>query len=122
MKELFLTYKQALALKKFGFDEPCLAYYTNHPHFINDQIESQEGNDKVCSAPLKSQALKWFRDKGFDFATVEKYKEKGKFYGGYINKPGERFGNSFGSNFKTYEESESACIDRLIEIIKGEKL
>jgi hypothetical protein len=142
MRENFITYEQALALKELGFNEPCLLeeYFEDNqcvsewayeePFKINTELDhltdkfnadDDEHYEYSVAVPLKSQALKWFRDKGFDFATVEKYKEKGKFYGGYINKPGERFGNSFGSNFKTYEEAESACIDKLIEIIKEKK-
>ena len=135
MPDYFCNYEQALALKELGFDEPCFAYYQKSAVIGNDTILPIQIMDKAsnfndaeyskmgvpfCSAPLKQQVFKWFRDKGFDFAIMEKYKDKGKFYGGYINKPDERFGNSFGSNFKTYEEAESACIDNLIEILKEE--
>ena len=136
MENLFCTYSQALVLKELGFDEPCFAYYglNNVEDKIFFDIDPDDGELTSLnqnqfyhnnlseigriSAPLKQQAFKWFRDKGFDFATLEKYKDKGKFYGGYINKPDERFGHSFGSNFKTYEEAETACIDKLIELIK----
>ena len=116
MQEYFVTYNQALALKELGFSEPCLGGWDKpgdwwwHPD-----------SDITIDGPLKSQVFKWFRDQGFDFATLEKYKDKGKFYGGYISKSDDRFPNSFGSNFKTYEESESACIDKLISLIKEKK-
>jgi len=125
MEEYFVTYKQALALKELGYNEPCWCYFVNDVFFDSmfpkdyDYFEHMNKKMVYTLAPLKSQAFKWFRDKGFDFATLEKYKDKGKFYGGYINKPDERFGHSFGSNFKTYEEAESACIDKLIELIKN---
>jgi len=120
MEEHFVTYEQALALKELGFDEPCFGCFTKSGELSYDFSDNKgEGHYfQDCTAPLKSQVFKWFRYKGFDFAIMEKYKDKGKFYGGYLNKPNELFPHSFGSNFKTYEEAELACIDTLIEIIK----
>jgi len=67
MQRHFCNYEISLKLKELGFDEKCDAIY--NPIFLidgcwnttNSQIESY--NPKVvCSAPLWSQALDYFRD------------------------------------------------------------
>jgi hypothetical protein len=120
MQEHFVNYNQALALKELGFDEPCLMQY-NKSGLVENIYGSFKNSyfnhaDQV-TAPLKQQVFKWFRDQGFDFAIMDHHKDLGKFYGGYIKELNKEFGKSFGSNFSTYEEAESACIDRLISLI-----
>jgi hypothetical protein len=118
MKKEFITYEQALALNQLGFDELCLSYYEGES--FSYRFASIEGDDYVIPAPLFQQAFRWFRDKhNLTYHIVEKQKDLGKFYGGEIIKDGETFGKSFGSNFKTYEEAEHACLKELIEIVKN---
>ena len=72
MKEEFVTYDQALALKELGFDtfmkENCLAYFNTSNS--NNDLETKDWwclpkNDfqYALSAPLKQQVFRWFRDK-----------------------------------------------------------
>jgi hypothetical protein len=119
MKKEFVSYEQALALKELGFDEECFGGYD-----IDKELYIGYENNEILFnpsyyiiTPLKQQVFRWFREKhNIDFAVLEKYKDLGKFYGGYVNQNDVRV--SFGSDFKTYEEAEDACIDRLIEIVK----
>jgi hypothetical protein len=127
MKEHFVNYNQALALKELGFDEPCLMQY-NKSGLVENIYGSFKNSyfnhaDQV-TAPLKSQVFKWFRDKYKLIAYIEHYAE----WNFEIFKIDENIAEvqddvCFDYTFKggTYEEAESACIDKLIEIIKEKK-
>ena len=108
MEEHFVNYNQALALKELGFDEPCLMYIDDEEDLINDDTAEWIGTPK---APLKSQVFKWFREK-YDLNHVI-VKAESWFY--TIN------GCNTQEGFKTYEEAESECIDKLISILKERK-
>ena len=128
MKRLFCTYKQALALKELGFDEPCLTYYHENQR-LESEIVFIKGSKfwnlpdiSEIAAPTYSQAFRWFRDvhelegvpqKAASFSwfkfCIWKYTSNGK----------HRVNDAFDFEHKTYEEAESACLDKLIEIIKN---
>lgn len=111
MNKEFIPYELALKLKELGFDEKCFDVY-------ND-VKS-----KIWFAPRKrtpkilfQQAFRFFREKYSAYCHIKFLnKDKGLFYGGYIDTPDAPFGESIGSNFKTYEEAELACLKKLIEI------
>ena len=105
MKEEFVTYNQALALKELGFDEDCLMYIDDEEDLINDDTAEWIG---AIKAPLKQQVFRWFREK-YDLNYVI-VKTESWFY--TIN------GCNTQEGFNTYEEAENACIDKLIEIVK----
>jgi len=124
MKNEFIPYEQALALKELGFDEPCFSIYHSkdksfswHHHIdhINNEPALESGEFNI-SAPLYQQAFRWFRDKHnlvFNFISYS------------IVKPGEYHWSitwhdvaKASGIVKTYEEAESACLDKLIEICK----
>ena len=131
MEKEFVSYKTALALKELGFDEPCFGYYDTatvsyltYPSAINKNSDienslsiSKQDKNVRCSAPTYSQVFRWFRDKHkINSGIVPRYDY---FY--FIIK-------NFGSGEEyysddmielTYEEAESACLDKLIEIIKN---
>ena len=121
MTSEFVTYEQALALKELGFDEPCFGYYDNGV-FIFWYDSKQETELLLnCSAPLKQQVFRWFRNEHqFDgWATpCYTYTSDGKFYSFIIENGKESEIDGSYDDFKTYEEAESACVDKLIEIIK----
>lgn len=71
MKEQFVTYEIALALKELGFNEPCLAYYTTG----NDVTLNKDGNptnfvllseklrgELVGHGSVKNELFKWLKD------------------------------------------------------------
>jgi hypothetical protein len=119
MENEFVTYNQALALKELGFDEPINAIWLTNANSelqlgFGSWINSNKSPDYL-SAPLKQQAFRWFRDE-YGYCSYLKEATKGT-YRFYIDKFDEKFFNS--DIFKTYEESEFLCIDKLIEIVKN---
>ena len=114
MEKHFVTYNQALALKELEFDEPCLAYYegTDLTHGMLNDI----GKHRYLIAPLKSQVFEWFRKehnlKGF-VEPVEYLDDTPETYMWVVYNECHS-----GAKQLTFEEAESACIDKLIEIIK----
>ena len=129
MKENFITYNQALALKELGCDEPCLAAYIDKTlkgcgailldvdgYYINSKNET----DYVVAAPLKSQVFKWFRDKYNIYGMVTYYGKK-QWFIEILDHKGNDLIKIEHNTFWSCEEAESACIDKLIEIIKEKK-
>jgi hypothetical protein len=124
----FVPYKQALELKKLGFDEPCLAKYyidiagETLPHFrYNNRINKAESidegvwfnhnldKDHIWSAPTFFQAFRWFREKHGSFL----FSDYGKFpHITIIQNLMFEYANL------TYEEAELECLKKLIEIVK----
>ena len=110
MNKEFIPYQQALELKELGFDEPCLKT-------MRDFDITYESDVKM---PLFQQAFRWFREK---YNLVHEIQfGSGKIW--------IRYGvNSFVRTleldtnndefYKTYEDAELACLNKLIEILKG---
>lgn len=125
MEKEFVTYNQALELKRLGFDMPCLKEFVGKklvPNCTGDEnnntnlIDLYGDNDDVISAPLQSQVFKWFRNKHELYHVIHRFehnKDTGKEYLAEVSKTGSNF-----SYFSTYEECEFFCIDKLIQIIK----
>ena len=139
MEKHFATYNQALALKDLGFDEDCLGRWLAITEWekptgeiklqLGVKVEDYDKNQ--CLAPLKSQVFEWFRDNhqlfynietncsqisfewGFDYTIFDKGKDKWLSTEPQNGPPGE-------TTYKTYEEAESASIDKLIELVKGQ--
>ena len=134
MKE-FVPYNEALELKKLGFDEPCFGYYEPNGDFnyIEKDIikdfpylaKNSEWQDLVAS-PTLSQAFRWFREKYnlqheilLDQTTQPKYCfqiHKYEDFGNY-----KKMENKDWFLYRTYEEAEIACLEKLIEIVKEKK-
>jgi hypothetical protein len=129
----FVPYEEALALKKLGYDEPCLAYYNKKELFSFAQVcnEPLKGHyikmsTRLCT-PTFSQAFRWFREKYQESHTIE---EQEIIYGQIdeIYKDDDfdllpntnwlaRAGNLI-KKYDTYEEAELECLRKLIEIVK----
>ena len=116
MKKEFISYKLALELKQLGFDEACLGYFDGlkQLHFCAFENMSDKG---FVSAPTYSQAFRWFREKHnlkscIMFRTSMADNEE---YYDWLIKGQEVVYR----HFKTYEEAELACLEKLIEIIKN---
>jgi hypothetical protein len=131
MNKDFVTSEQALDLKKLGFDEPCMAQWNDSNGFDGvggNYINSYFTYPDQIAAPLYQQAFRWFRDKHnlrgfigfrpntkqFDYHIYD-MSLSGKEY------VKQRTMEEFNKDPKvgTYEEAESACLDKLIEIIKN---
>jgi hypothetical protein len=126
MEKEFVTYEQALALKELGFDEPCIAFYdklkfSNNIRlcFLSQRVNNsilntiKNTNGTLISAPLYQQAFRWLRN---EYATCWYIQsEYPAFYGLYIHN-GTDYDHYV---YDKYEEAESACLDKLIEICKN---
>ena len=136
MEKHFCNYNQSLALKELGFNEPCFAYYQKSAVIGNDTIlpiqimdKSSNFNDvdyskigvPFWSAPLKSQVFEWARKEHkihCSYGTTSDSREEVNGYciSNFID--GNRNYLHIDWEVGTYDEAESACIDKLIEIIK----
>lgn len=136
MTKEFCTYKQSLALKELGFDEPCLAYYTADKH----QLALVQGYNNLMFAdyvhlantvksvpcPLKQQAFRFFREK-YNLQVYIDFYHKDSYFYKIKSQVGKRISNTTEDVIlqgtpvfpRTYEEAEQACLDKLIEIVKG---
>lgn len=118
MEKEFVTYERALALKELGFDEPCFAYYQHDYRRVYTSIINQNTNSfwvadgSIITAPTYSQAFRWFRDR---FKLHSYIEGAYPWFRYYINSEDDRYE---GHKYLTYEEAESACIDKLIGIVK----
>jgi hypothetical protein len=128
MKNEFVTYEQSLALKELGFDELCLAYYDDvelqTPHLSVGRVvktlsDMQGGYYKL--APLSQQVFRWFREKYGLFGWIEGNEGK-RIYMYRIESPIDSDDQLNCFPFKTYEEAENACIDKLISIVKQQAI
>lgn len=134
MEKYFVNYNQSLALKELGFDEPCFGAYDTHKGdewLLNIKSDFYYGqfSDKndACVAPLKSQVFEFFREKHRLEPNIifrEYYYEDGDKNVYEVNIE-TNINSDFCLNitplegFKSYEEAESAAIDKLIELVKN---
>ena len=126
----FVTYEQALALKELEFNGPCLADYTdgkltNGNYTIKENLMYEVDYSKMnieLLAPTYSQAFGFFRDRfklssHTDLASIshlgENYYYQIQNFADFIS-PESTFKVD---GFKTQEEAESACLDKLIQFL-----
>ena len=141
MEKEFIQYQEALELKELGFDEPCLAMFTNrytngetYPKAIGQHEGSNISGDKnsdfdgqsfwYVTAPTFSQAFRWFREKyNIDSFVKHLYKSTIKvgYYFGIDQYKGVAFQTDFDAWYQTYEEAELQCLQHLIKIVKEQQ-
>ena len=103
--EEFVPYELAVKLKELGYDEPCFGYYDEGGNLYTEMVE-------VLKAPLYQQAFRWFREKhGIDNCISYSRIEDNSWYYQYYK-------SGLVGGFKTYEEAELACLEKLIEIVE----
>jgi len=120
MNNEFISYEQALALKKLGFNEPCFAHFVKHYNEIKcilnsddfDEWWTNNSDDLECKAPLYQQVFRWFREKHNLYSFVFVF-DQGFGYETY--KEGVIQTNE---SFESYDEAQIACLDKLIELVK----
>ncbi len=113
MKNEFIPYEQALALKGLGFDEQCFSFYN-----ANGELYESEGyyryshnvhKDEVI-APLYQQAFRWFREKhGLNHFVELDVDCKPNYYNAHVQCSLVYHGDN-------YEEAELSCLKKLIEL------
>ena len=118
MKTEFVPYELSLRLKELGFNEPCFATWSGETLDMSLQIPS---DDYFTKAPTFSQAFRFFREK-YELFHSTNYQDDNSGPGCFdyeiLNKRGKTQVEDDGSEFKTYEEAELACLIRLIEIVE----
>ena len=131
LEKEFVPYEQALILKELGFDEPYLgAYYHATKEFTvcDCKVHHAQGEHTVI-APTFSQAFKFFREKhnwqhsieptsdqqsgklGYNY-WIWNYKTGEEHYTMPKNRPSGDW------EYEVYEQTELACLRKLIEIVK----
>jgi len=121
MKNEFVSYEIALALKELRFNKSCLGYYNIDPYLKNPSFNlSKPFKHEWCLlAPLYQQCFRFFREKFGLYSEIRQLELKnGNEYGYYIRKTK----SSIIESFKTYEKAELACLKKLIEIVKTKQL
>ena len=121
-----VPYELASRMKALGFDEPCLKAYDKngmlyHSHKTDKLFTVLNSNlSTQCSAPLLSQAFRWFREKHGLSGWVD------ESFGGSLRRGVVSIKSEIGSEyyptttklFYTYEEAELDCLTNLIEIVE----
>ena len=117
----FVPYEQALELKELGFDEPCFGYWKLENWLIQEKTRTDGYThaDQICSAPIFSQAFRWFKEKCNLPCWV--YTSNLKEYWYSILKDGRMVVRDY-KPFNTYEEAELECLVKLINIVKKQNL
>ncbi len=147
MKEEFLKYSEALALKKLGFDEQCFGYYENQDknlviNYNNLPLTKEQQkrpslytidnrNSKIpqwaTAAPTYHQAFMWIRKKyklhGEVFSCYKldnKYNPIGNEWEFFIHDLSKvEDGMSYSKTYKIHKKAEIACIKKLIKFAKN---
>ena len=125
----FVSYEMALALKEFGFNEPCFTYYYDISGELRKNISVDIHNGwtyfpnlkLITLAPTFSQAFRFFRERHGLYGLYTMGDYENNFYwqiwrNDYITKTYITASNYV---FETYEEAEQACLLKLIEIVKN---
>ena len=116
MKNEFVPYKEALALKELGFDYCCFCSYNPEGKLAGNYGTYYKIHlSEVTIAPLFQQAFRWFREK-YDLHIGICHQVNGKF-DCWANK-GNLLENGKYCDIDSYEEAELACLVKLIEIVK----
>ena len=120
MKNEFVPYEEALALKELGFDEECFKSYQSGKYGLGGQEYIQlmdvayDDFIDLCHAPLYQQAFRWFREK-YGLVCGVREVSKGKY--SFEIKRWEDY--SFSSMwFDSWAVAELDCLRKLIEIVK----
>ena len=113
MEREFVSYEQAVALRDLGAGFPYIAWYLpNNPMII---VGPADISTSDIPAPLKSQVFRWFREKYMVF-NPQRYISQ--TMGGRCRLESFEEYDQVDGFFDTYEEAESAAIDKLIELFK----
>jgi hypothetical protein len=140
MEKLFVPKAQSIQLRELGFDEPCLAFYNGK--FLDLGVwdrrypvgEKRKEIGECPQAPTFAQAFTFFREKYelrnsitdfIDDTTGIDWDYEIAIIGTDLDEKGnytplvDYSTDDETRKFKTYEEAELACLDKLIEIVKN---
>ena len=125
MEKEFIPYKQALELKKVGFEyiSTIFAYDQSGELYTRDGIPHDFNIRGLLSAPTFSQASRWFREKyniipNIHSVYIDETHTKINFWVWFANYEENSNEEIY---YGTYEEAELECLKKLIEIVKDGK-
>jgi hypothetical protein len=140
MKNEFVPYELALRMKQLGFDIPTFGYYQStrlklqFPLLKSETQTQTYMREEDCSAPTFQQTFRWFREKYnifpeilTDCTTEPKFcYTYNRFFGNSNDLSSEEWWweNRIGEYsllYKTYEEAELVCLEKLIEVVEQSK-
>jgi hypothetical protein len=113
MEKEFVPYELAVKLKTLGFDEPCLGRYYNEEFEFDPSAWNSLDVEHITSAPLFQQAFRWFREKGYLISFSSHDTSIHDFYIKW--QPSKSI---LSDTYDTCEEAETACLQKLIEIVE----
>jgi hypothetical protein len=135
----FIPYGLAFRMKQLGFDEPCFSYYMNgvlQPSlnlkdysYFNEMSEINPNikNFENVLAPTWHSAFRWFREKyslytelhkKFDGIGVSIILSEYRYDMRQDKEVEYHIPKYFGNIYRSYEEAELACLEKLIEIVE----
>jgi hypothetical protein len=126
MEKEFVTYELALRMKQLGFDKTCFGFYD-----LWDNSKAIGGNypcDGTNSAPLYQQSFRWFREKyslytelhkKFDGIGVSIILSEYRYDMRQDKEVEYHIPKYFGNIYRSYEEAELACLEKLIDIVES---
>ena len=126
LEKEFCSYEQSAALRKLGFNEPCLGTFAGESF----ELTFEASNDGYFTkAPLKQQVFSWARKKYGLHGWISRHRNGTLYYKWIIEEEGasstiEVHINSnqyHGNEELSYEQAEDACIQKLIKLIKNIK-
>ena len=128
MKNQFVSYEIALALKELGFDEECFGwFYLNKPSYIEyERCKLKECSNVHIPSPLYQQVEQWFREKHQIIIAVHAYRdldaidEVDQILWEFTLWDKEWNDTSDYTYYHSYEEARDAAILEAIKIVKGE--
>jgi len=122
MEKEFVTYEQALELKELGFNEPCFGWWFVDEKMLFIEKSKKSTSDNILQAPLKQQVFRWFRDNHNLFGCIDLQSSNPSHWyirvDNIIENDFVYHSEDYRIKYKTYEEAEDACIDKLIELVK----
>ena len=127
----FIPYNESLELKELGFDEESLGLFSRDKVFVLKWIPNQQECEEYFGgilAPTFSQAFRFFREKHKLQTYIDFYHSYSYFYkiksqdGRYVGNNGDIVVQGSPVFTRTYEEAELACLIKLIQIVKQQKL
>lgn len=132
MEDLFVPFEIAFQLKELGFDERCFTKYYESGKLADNLSYLHHNHFGQVNAPTYQQAFHFFREKynlfheiQIDQTTYPKFCFKiVRFIGNPKDLTEKEWGweqipnDANWSLFRTYEEAELACLQKLIEIVK----
>jgi len=134
MKEQFVSYRIALALKKLEFDEECLGVFVCGDLLITSDSVYSSKDIPVIKAPLWQQTIDWFREKHSIYTAILPYRNNEDnielcWYYSIVEDSEELYGilcneidlGATDELIDSYEEAREAAILKAIEIIKNKQ-